>query len=371
MGSVAKRPDGRYRARYRDPEGKERARHFDRKVDADRWLISVEHSKLVGDYVDPSAGRVTMRAYAETWRARQVHRQLTAEGVESILKNHVYPHLGGRPLGSIRTADVQAWVKAVSEDLAPSTVELIYRYLKTIMRAAVEDRVIPRSPCTKSVKLPKKEGGRVVPLEVDQVLRMAEALPERYRALVTLGAGSGLRQGEAFGLTVDRVDFLRRTVTVDRQLISAVGKAPEFGPPKTTASYRTVPVAQLVTDALAAHLAEFGPGPDGLIFTNGRGEAIRRAQWSPIWRPAATTAALPTRAGFHALRHFYASALIAAGCSVKVVQEALGHAKAAQTLDTYSHLWPNDEDRARQAVEAIFAQPAQPGAQVADSTRTD
>lgn len=328
----------------------------------------MEHSKLVGDYVDPAAGRVTLRAYAETWRARQVHRQLTAEGVESVLKNHIYPHLGGRAVGSIRTADVQAWVKKVSEGLAPSTVELVYRYLKAIMRAAVEDRVIPRSPCTKSVKLPKKEGGKVVPLEIAQVRAVRAALPARYRALVTLGAGSGLRQGEAFGLTVDRVDFLRRTVTVDRQLISAVGKAPEFGPPKTEASYRTVPVAKVVTDALAAHLAEFGPGPDGLIFTGDTGEAIRRAQWSPIWRPAALEAGLPPRAGFHALRHFYASALIAKGCSVKVVQESLGHSKAAQTLDTYSHLWPNDQDRARQAIEDIFAQE---DAQDADSARTD
>jgi len=73
-----------------------------------------------------------------------------------------------------------------------------------------------------------------------------------------------------------------------------------------------------------------------------------------VWRPAARSAGIPSGVGFHALRHFYASLLIRHGESVKVVQNRLGHASAAETLDTYSHLWPDSEDRTRQAVDAVL-----------------
>jgi len=362
MASVKRRPDGKWRARYRSPDGREHARHFDRKVDAEQWLVSVEHRKLTGEYVDPNAGRVTVEAYGEQWRAIQVHRPSTVAQVETNLRRHLYPVLGSRPIGAVRPSEVQAWVKGLSGDLAPSTVELVYRYAASIFRAAVEDRVITASPC-RGIKLPKQERRRVEPITVEQVHALMAALPARYRALVLLGAGSGLRQGEAFGLTVDRVDFLRGSVVVDRQLVLAPGGPPTFGPPKTAASVRTVPIPELVVKGLSAHLAEFGRGPDDLIFTNSEGGPIRRTRFSDVWRPAAKSAGLEAGTGFHALRHFYASALIHHGESVKVVQDRLGHATAAETLDTYSHLWPDSEDRTRAAVALALA-PA------ADSSRT-
>lgn len=113
--------------------------------------------------------------------------------------------------------------------------------------------------------------------------------------------------------------------------------------------------AEVVVAALAEHLRVFGPGADGLVFTNDHGGAIRRQRFSDTWRPAASAAGLPAGEGMHALRHFYASLLIRAGCSVKVVQARLGHATAAETLDTYSHLWPDDEDRTRHAVDDALA----------------
>jgi integrase len=79
---------------------------------------------------------------------------------------------------------------------------------------------------------------------------------------------------EAFGLTATHVDFLRRTVRVDQQLVSLQGTAPYLAPPKTAASHRTVPVPQLVVDALADHVAKFPPGDDGLLFTNRDGKPL-------------------------------------------------------------------------------------------------
>lgn len=357
MASVEKWKGGRWRARYRTPDGKSRGKVFDRKVDAEQFLVSIEHRKLTGEYVDPSAGRVTLKSYAEQWRTSQVqHRASTATQVESHLRNHVYPTFGDRPIASIRPSEVQAWVKERSESLAPATLEVVYRYFVSVMRAAVDDRVITRNPCVR-IKLPKVERRLVVPMSVDEVGALRDAMPARYRAVVTLAAGTGLRVSECLGLTVDRVDFLRRTVRVDRQLIMAGGDAPTFGPPKTAASVRTVPLPDVVGAALAEHLATFPAGDEGLIFTTERGGPVRRTKFWDSWRAAVESAGMDEGLRFHELRHFYASLLIRFGESVKVVQERLGHASAAETLDTYSHLWPDSEDRTRAAVDDVLGGP--------------
>jgi integrase len=169
-----------------------------------------------------------------------------------------------------------------------------------------------------------------------------------------VAAGTGLRQGECFGLTTDRVDFLRRQIRVDRQLVSVRQGEPVLGPPKSRAGYRTVPLRSVVADELAQHLARFGAGPVDLLFTNQKGGPLRRSAFNETWHRAATPAGLPTGTTFHDLRHFYASVLIRHGCSVKAVQKRLGHQSATETLDTYSHLWPDGDDETRDAVDAVL-----------------
>ncbi|MBA2738216.1 MAG: site-specific integrase, partial [Nocardioidaceae bacterium] len=186
------------------------------------------------------------------------------------------------------------------------------------------------------------------------VQALAEAVPPRYRALVVLAAGTGLRQGECFGLDSAHVDFLRRQVRVDQQLITIGGHEPHLGPPKTEASVRTVPLPQVVLDELAAHVAAYEPGTWGLLFSTPNGGPIWRATWAQTWGTAVRRAGLPVGTRFHDLRHYYASLLIRHAESVKVVQARLGHASAAETLDVYSHLWPDSEDRTREAVDAVL-----------------
>jgi integrase len=352
VASIDKRPDGKWRVRWREyPGGPQRTRHFGRKVDAERFLDGIRGDLARGVYVDPAAGRATFGAYAEQWRTMQVqHRPTTSRQVEGNLRRHVLPFFGDRALSSVRPSDVQAWVRGRSEVLAPGTVEVVYRYVAAIFKAAVADRLIASSPCV-GVRLPKVERGPVDPLSVEAVEALGGAVPARYRALVVFAAGTGLRQGECFGLTMDRLDFLRRQVTVDRQLVLLAG-GPRVAPPKTAASYRTVPLPNVVLEALAEHLAEYRAGD--FLFTNDRDQPISRTRFSDIWRPAVARAGLPVGTGFHALRHFYASLLIRHGESVKVVQSRLGHASAAETLDTYSHLWPDSEDRTRQAVDLVL-----------------
>lgn len=112
MASISKRPNGQWRARYRDDAGREYARHFDRRVDAQRWLDETTASIVTGAYVaPPNAGRVTFREYAEKWRAMQVHRPTTQAHVEPMLRRHAYPTFGDRPLSAVLPSDVQAWVQ--------------------------------------------------------------------------------------------------------------------------------------------------------------------------------------------------------------------------------------------------------------------
>ena len=144
-----------------------------------------------------------------------------------------------------------------------------------------------------------------------------------------------------------------------------------LGPPQTPQSVRTVPLTQGVVDMLAAHLAAFPPAEveiedrtdprkpvmrtAKLVFTTSRGTPIKRHTWSDIWSPAARAAGLPPRTGLHICRHTFASALIRYGESVKTVQRLLGHASPTITMNVYAHLWPDSDDRARAAVDALFA----------------
>jgi len=106
MASIKKQQNGRWRARYRDATGREHARHFGRKTDAQRWLDETTASIVTGQYVDPKAGQATFRDYAEQWRAMQVHRPTTAGHYEMVLRRYAYPTLGNRSLSNILPSDI-------------------------------------------------------------------------------------------------------------------------------------------------------------------------------------------------------------------------------------------------------------------------
>ena len=91
-----------------------------------------------------------------------------------------------------------------------------------------------------------------------------------------------------------------------------------------------------------------------LVFTTADGKPVRRSSFAAAFAKAVKAAGAPPNTTYHDLRHFYASLLIRHGESVKVVQRRLGHATAAETLDTYSHLWPDSEDLTRAAVDSVL-----------------
>ena len=177
---------------------------------------------------------------------------------------------------------------------------------------------------------------------------------EPFKAAIVIGAGRGLRQCEAAGLTVDRVDFLRRSGTVDGQWQQATGSATgAFTSPKTEASTHIVPADQWVLDHLAVHIQQHGLGADGVLLHR-NGVPFNSVKFGYELRSARRRAGPPESITFHDLRHFFASALIHAGCNVMQVQAALGHKSAKVTLDIYGHLWPGEEDRVRDAIGRLF-----------------
>ena len=342
-----------WEARYRDPTGKEHKKRFGRKIDGERWLDEATAGMVTGTYIDPQAGKMTFREYAESWRSIQVHRESTAAHYETMLRRHTYPVLGDLRLSEVTPYDIQAWVKTLSETLKPRTVAVVHGIVSSCFKSAIRARRLASNPC-EGTRLPEIEKNKVVPLTVEQVTALHSAIKPEFKALVHLCAATGMRQGEVFGLTADRVDFLRGTVTVDRQAVYLAKQPIRFGPPKRPASRRDIPVPRDVVEKLSAHISEHGLGNSGLIFHADDGGFVRRSTFSAkIWKPARESAGLPGDVGVHALRHFYASLLIRHGESVKTVQARLGHASASETLDTYSHLWPDSDERTRQAVALL------------------
>ncbi len=236
--------------------------------------------------------------------------------------------------------------------------------LAGIFADAVIDGLLAKTPCTDTVPA-RRHREKVVPLTVEQVGALVDAAPDRYRALVVLGAGCGLRLGEALGLKVSRVRFLERELNVVEQLTLVPGAPPKLAPPKTRGSVRTVPLASVVATALAEHLAAFPAEPDDLVFRSRTGGPVWANTFNnSVWQPLRKRAGLPT-VRFHDLRHFTASALIRYGESVKTVAHVLGHSDETETLRTYSHLWPDADTRTRAAVDAAFS--SQQPRQVEDS----
>jgi integrase len=205
------------------------------------------------------------------------------------------------------------------------------------------------------------------------------ALPERFQAVVDLGAGCGLRQGEIFAVDVDELDFESDTLHVVQQIKYSEYKL-IFASPKG-GKLRDVPLSGPVADAIQAHMKRFPPveitlpwgesdGPlvtKRLIFTQETGEVVRRPSFNNVhWKTALVeVGVIPGRKrgephaaarehGMHALRHFYASVLLDAGENIKALSEYLGHHDPGFTLRTYTHLMPSSQERTRKAIAAVF-----------------
>lgn len=355
MAHIQKRGAGRWRTRYRGLDGRERSRTFRRRVDAQRFLATVEADKLRGLWVDPSLSKTRFGDYAVEWLASVTHvRPGTRVNIEGRLRNHILPMFETMALGSIRPDQIRNWIAELSaKGLAAGTVASIYRTLSKILKTAEIDGFITRSPCV-GIDLPREQPrDEMCFLSHEQVALLADAIEDRYKVLIYTAAYTGLRWGELAALKVKRVNPLRGTIDVVESLSEVNGHL-HCGPTKTGAT-RRVSLPRFLAQMLQDHL-EMYPSPRGYVFTSPEAGPLRRNFYRRHYKPALRRAGLPDRVRFHDLRHTCVALLIAQGAHPKEIQERLGHSTVRLTFDRYGHLFPILDERLREGLEAGFRQ---------------
>jgi integrase len=362
-------------------------------AEAKRHLDAVRTDVQRGTYVD-ATDKTTVAEYARSWSDSRPYRKNTKKLMDNLITVHLEgTTLGGRPMVKVKPSEVQSWITERAKLLAASSLRRMVGQLRSIFASAVLDGARRDNPVlpARRLALPQAEQPKLIPLTVEQVRALAAAMPERYRALVLTQAGLGLRISEVLALRAADVDFLRRNVQIEHQLERETLRRVVT---KTPQSRREIPLPTMVSEALAAHIANYPLAEDGSVFTQGPHGGRQRCEGAPAnlrqqsygaaLRKAAGLAAVCSRtdcggavelgretcqrcgakaAGLpkvktHDLRHHYASVLLHAGESVHAVAERLGHSDATLVLTTYGHLMPNQEDRTRKAVDAAWKQQA-------------
>lgn len=353
MSSIKRDPrDGRWLARWRDPAGRQRKKSFPRRVDAERFLSQLTAGMHRGSYVDPAAGKLRFGAYAETWMQGLAHlKRSTSERYRETVRAHVLPQWESWPLASVTHSDVAAWVGDLSASgMSAGTVRKVHLVTSLILAAAVADGRIARNPAV-GVKLPRQTPREPRFLAPDELVRLADAAGDDGLAIMVLGL-TGLRFGEFAALRVRRLDPVRSRLVI-AESVTVVRSELVWSTPKTHRT-RSVPVPPALMAAMVDRCA--GKGRDDLVFTSPTGGTIRLSNWRRrVFAPACAAAGI-TDVTPHDLRHTAASLAIAAGANVKAVQQMLGHASAAMTLDVYAGLFPDDLDAVGAALGRLVPQ---------------
>lgn len=341
MASIKKRPDGQWRARYRDAAGKEHARHFARKVDGQAWLDDVTTSIGTGRYIDPGRAKITVAAMSQVWVANPAWTPSTRARATSNLNGHVLPRWGDLRLSAVTQEDVQIWVNELTASgLAGGTVRKIAGVLSAVLGLAVATQP-PRlavNPAA-NVALPKQSLTKRRYLDATQVETLAREAGAN-RDLILLLAYCGLRIGEAAALRVRHVDLARRRLRIEES-VTEVNGVLEWSSPKDH-QRRSVPYPEFLDEHLAARVE--GKQETNHVFPSPRGEVLRVRNMRRAWFNAAATDAGLDGLTPHELRHTAASLAVSAGASVLALQRMLGHDKPSTTLDVYADLFDEDLD---------------------------
>ncbi|GAA4518349.1 tyrosine-type recombinase/integrase [Actinoallomurus oryzae] len=336
----------RWLAVWVGPDGKEASRAFVKKVDAEKHGTAMEADALRGTYIDPKTARTTVAQWCETWlKGYATRRKSTVRQARTHIAR-ITAEFGSTPLPGVRPSQIRSWTARLHEEgLAVSYVYALHARLSQVMADAVRDGMIAQNPCSRWTS-PGTGKQRAYVATTEQVWALYEAMPERYRASILLGAFVGLRIAEACGQRVDDVDFMRGIVHPRFQFPAE--------PLKTETSRTPVPISRmLATEYLAPHVERWPA--ETLLTADPDGGQLEPWRLERAFRTArGKVDGLPAGFRFQDLRHYFASLLIASGADVKVVQARVRHASAKTTLDVYGHLWPDRDESTREAVDAVL-----------------
>jgi integrase len=344
MGFVERR-SGRYRARYRDPLGRQRSRTFSRRADAERFLREQQIEIERGAWLDPRDADMALAVWAEEFLA--LARRLsptTQDTYRRDLERYVLPRFGEYRLGRLPADEIENWLNDEAADgIAPSSVHRHYRTLRRMLAVAVEKQKILSNPCDR-VQPPRVPTREMMFLTWEEAIDLAEAHSERYRALIYLAVDSGMRWSELVGLRRARLDLRLRKVRVTEQLVRRANGEWLRKEPKSAAGVRSITISPFTATLLAEHLERFSPaGRDSFVFANGAGSPLVAASfYGNHFTTALGRAGFKCR--FHDLRHTSVALAIAEGAHPKAIQTRMGHSSISVTLDRYGHLFPELDD---------------------------
>ncbi len=364
----------RYEVRLRAPDGRQYKKRFRTRRDAEAFEARELADRSRGVWLDPRDGQRSFGDVASQWLATNpAKRSSTRARDESILRLHLLPEFGERPLASIRPRDVQALVNAWNEKNKPRTVRRQYDVLRAVFGSAVDEDCLARTPC-RNVKLPE-----VLPLERpflngDQLATLGQEVGDAYAPMLYLGTVLGLRWGEIAGLRVGRIDFDACTVTIAEQLTRGEHGREVLGQPKSKAGRRRCSVPQPLIAMLETHLARRGltsGDADAFVFVSPKGLPLRYDRWRRrVWLPAVERAGLPGLT-FHDLRRANATALVLDGVDVKTAQTRLGHSDPRLTLAVYAMATTEGDLAASQRLGRRFLDTARDTRCAAEAPRTE
>jgi len=364
-GSVYRRKDGLWAADVQvgvDEHGRRRRRTVYGRTQGAVLEKLDELRQATARGAVPEPGRLTVGEYLRRWLKDTAASRVRPSTLEVYARAlaPVRSQLGGINLRSLTPLHVQAVLRSLEEEGAsPRARQMVYTYLRTALRDAVRMRLLLSNPCEglDRPRAPRPEIEHLTAAQVRQLLEAARG--DRLEALYVLAVTSGLRLGEFLGLRWADVELQGGAVTVRRTLVEHVKSGrPTLEEPKTPKARRRVQIPALAVEALRRHRAALGasPHPERLAFTDRKGGAIRRSNlhrrsYKPLLRRAGMRAV-----SFHALRHTAATLALEAGVHPRVVQERLGHANVAMTLDTYSHAVPRLDRDAADRLEALLGE---------------
>ncbi len=364
-GSISRRKNGGWCAQYTvyTAAGRKRKTLYGKT----RQEVAAKLSKALADRENGlvyDTGNLTIGEYLDRWLAECVKgtvRESTFERYEYAIRPHIKPALGPVKLKSLTSAHVRRFYREkLKAGLASTTVHKMHVVLHKALDQAGADGLIPRN-VTDALKLPRVDREEITPLTAEEANRLIDATNgDRLEALYVLAIHTGLRQGELLALKWDDLDLEAGTLRVRRTLTYAGGKH-TLSEPKTKKSRRTIRLTMGVVASLQDHLERQIEELDrlgslyrtgGLVFANKIGGTInpsnlRNRSFARLLKRAGLRA--DTR--FHDLRHTCATLLLSRNVNPKIVSEMLGHASIAITLDTYSHVLPDMQEKAAKALE--------------------
>lgn len=295
---------------------------------------------------DPAVGEVALGAFAPRWIAERELAPRTRELYQSLWRLHIEPFLGDYRVIDVQPADIRAWRSGLLENgVSATTAAKAYRLLRAIFGTAVDDLVVPRNPCR--IKGADREPTRERSVAtVAQVFALADAMPDRFRALVLLAAFVGLRWGELVALQRRDLDLEVGTVAVWRTYAQMQGGRMVLGPPKSSAGFRTMALPDVLVPVMREHLSQYvGSAQDAPVFVGERGALLKRGNFrrSVRWDECLRSVGLPAGFHFHDLRHTGNTLTARSGASTRELMHRMGHDSVRAAL-IYQHA-TNDRDR--------------------------